>query len=137
MSEQKWFRIMTTDDRSSGARIVGALVPWGLVASHEGQAKANHYQTLERLNERGGLSYCEMLAVLEDRAYSHMPIHIARDQVFALVAKFNGLVTVPRDPTEAQMEAARLAFTRSGWFLSDDGYRVAYLAMVQAGDVSA
>jgi hypothetical protein len=48
-------------------------VPWSLVASHEAVARYNHGgQTLKRLNERGGLSPCELCAVIEDRAWRKM-----------------------------------------------------------------
>ncbi len=47
-----------------------AAVPYAMVEAHEGQAKANHDQTVARLAERGGLSVAEMLAVLEDRPWS-------------------------------------------------------------------
>lgn len=40
-----------------------------IVKSHEKQAIKNHSQTLERLAERGGLSWVEMLFVLEDKNY--------------------------------------------------------------------
>lgn len=40
-------------------------IPWSLIAPHEAQALRNHDQSLERLNERGGLSPEEALAVLE------------------------------------------------------------------------
>lgn len=44
-------------------------LPWKLIASHERQALINHDQTLTRLAERGGLSPCEALAILEDRQW--------------------------------------------------------------------
>lgn len=48
-------------------------VPWSLLAPHEAQAQRNHGgQSLERLAERGGLSLCEMCAVIEDRRWRHM-----------------------------------------------------------------
>jgi hypothetical protein len=47
-------------------------IPWSLIEPHRRQAERNHYQTLERLNERGGLSYCELVAVLEDRPWRKM-----------------------------------------------------------------
>jgi hypothetical protein len=49
-------------------------VPWDLVAPHERQAQRNHDQTLERLAERGGLSPCELVAVLEDRMWIRMDL---------------------------------------------------------------
>jgi hypothetical protein len=42
-------------------------IPWAMIEPHEAQARKNHYQSLERLNERGGLSPCEIVAVLEDK----------------------------------------------------------------------
>jgi hypothetical protein len=44
-----------------------ALIPWEVVAPHEKQAQRNHYQTLERLNERGGLSAVELWHVVNDK----------------------------------------------------------------------
>lgn len=48
-------------------------IPWEMVEPHARQAEINHYQTLERLAERGGLSPSELMAVLEDRRWSPMP----------------------------------------------------------------
>lgn len=47
--------------------------PWGIIAPHERQAQINHGQTLKRLAERGGLSPCELVAILEDRHWRKMP----------------------------------------------------------------
>lgn len=44
-------------------------IPWDLIAPHEAQAQRNHSQSLERLAERGGLSSCEAMAVIENRLY--------------------------------------------------------------------
>jgi hypothetical protein len=41
-------------------------VPMEFLEPHRQQAERNHYQTLERLNERGGLTAREMLAVIYD-----------------------------------------------------------------------
>jgi hypothetical protein len=43
----------------------GESIPWAAIAPFESQARANHGQTLERLAERGGLSECEAVCVLE------------------------------------------------------------------------
>lgn len=43
---------------------------WALIAPHEKQALTNHGQSLERLAQRGGLSFCEAAAILEDRRWS-------------------------------------------------------------------
>lgn len=47
-------------------------LPMSLFRPHEAQAKWNHSQTLDRLRERGGLSPCEAVAVLEDRRWHRM-----------------------------------------------------------------
>jgi hypothetical protein len=47
-------------------------VPWAMLAPHEKQALLNHDQTLEVLASRGGLSSCEMCAILEDRKWRQM-----------------------------------------------------------------
>lgn len=44
-------------------------VPWALVAAHAEQAMRNHNQTVERLAERGGLGWSELLDVLLDRPW--------------------------------------------------------------------
>jgi len=47
-------------------------IPWSLIAPHEQQAMRNHVQSLNRLAERGGLSACEAVAILEDRDWRKM-----------------------------------------------------------------
>jgi hypothetical protein len=42
-------------------------IPLDIVKPHEKQAIRNHGQTFERLAERGGLDWVEMLFVLEDK----------------------------------------------------------------------
>lgn len=42
-------------------------VPWDWIARFSGQCKINHYQTLEHLAERGGLSPQEMWAVVHGK----------------------------------------------------------------------
>ena len=44
-------------------------LPWHVIAPHAKQAMSNHGQTLQRLAERGGLSFCEAAAILEDRKW--------------------------------------------------------------------
>lgn len=46
-----------------------ASVPWSLVAPHECQAQRNHYQTLERLAERHGLSWRELYFIITDQEW--------------------------------------------------------------------
>lgn len=56
----QWFPILGRKD----------VVPFAVIEPHREQAMKNHGQTLERLAERGGLDYDEMLSVLEDRHWS-------------------------------------------------------------------
>ena len=60
-------------------------IPWDMIAPHEQQAVRNHSQTLERLAERGGLSYSEAIAVLTDRPFISMPVMFAINQLADLV----------------------------------------------------
>lgn len=59
----KHFPLMDSKGKPSG------IIPWEIIALHEEQAIKNHYQTLDVLAKRGGLSFEEVLAVLEDRAF--------------------------------------------------------------------
>ena len=49
--------------------IDGTHIPWEVIEIHEHQALINHGQTLQRLAERGGLSWGEASAVLDDRRF--------------------------------------------------------------------
>lgn len=79
----RWFPVMLD---SSGSN--KWPVPWEMVAPHEMQAHENHDQTLERLAERGGLGACELVAVLEDRAWSAMSHATARQRVMEMVMEW-------------------------------------------------
>jgi hypothetical protein len=70
VSDERQFRVLLHWDERQ--RLPGAprSVPWSLLAPHEERALRNHDQTLERLNERGGLGVSEMVAVIEDRDVS-------------------------------------------------------------------
>jgi len=58
------FLIHSTDRR----KVPGCpeSIPWEVVAPHEQQAIRNHCQSLEGLNQRGGLSLAELYYVLRD-----------------------------------------------------------------------
>lgn len=60
-------------------------IPWSMIEPHEDQAQKNHYQTLERLAQRGGLAPCEAVAILEDRPWHKMDSANAQAQLAALV----------------------------------------------------
>lgn len=78
------FPVMTGKDYG---REEGACVPLSLVLPHERQADRNHGQTLHRLAERGGLSACELAAVLEDREWHSMPEHEGWAAIFRAAVK--------------------------------------------------
>ncbi len=62
-------------------------IPYEILIPHEAQALKNHSnQTLERLAERGGLGWTEILAILEDRDFQKMDASQAREQVLRYVA---------------------------------------------------
>ncbi len=71
------FPVLWQGDRSRVARLreLGCpkSVPWEFVARHHEWCLRNHDQTPERLAERGGLSPCEMVAVVEHRRWRPMP----------------------------------------------------------------
>ena len=61
-------------------------IPWDVIAPHARQAKANHGQTLERLRQRGGLSPCEAVAILEDRPWTRMDLTTAFERLAELIS---------------------------------------------------
>lgn len=63
------FPIMGTHGQRTG-HVEGGSIAWATIAPHEKQALRNHYQSLEVLASRGGLSWTEALAVLLDVPYS-------------------------------------------------------------------
>lgn len=54
-----------------------AFVPWDFVQPHERWALNNHDQTVRRLADRGGLSWCELCAVIEHRRWQAMDVNSA------------------------------------------------------------
>lgn len=63
-------------------------IPAEAIRGHELQANRNHGQTLRGLAGRGGLSPCEAVAIMEDRAWIRMEPDHARAKLFLLVARF-------------------------------------------------
>lgn len=76
-------------------------IPWRVIEPHAKQAIRNHSQSLERLHERGGLSWCEAAAVLEDRPWHKMDKDQARQRVLEIVAAMT--------PTPSTAEPADVA----------------------------
>lgn len=60
-------------------------LPWAIIEPHQKQALRNHGQTLERLRERGGLSPCEAVAIIEDRRWRRMQRFDAVERLADLV----------------------------------------------------
>jgi alkanesulfonate monooxygenase SsuD/methylene tetrahydromethanopterin reductase-like flavin-dependent oxidoreductase (luciferase family) len=69
----EWFPVLLHHDLPRTWPLCPTMVPWALVEPHERQARANHYQTLARLAERGGLDPCELWAVVHDMAWEKAP----------------------------------------------------------------
>ena len=63
-------------------------IPLEVIIQHEPQALKNHGQTIKRLSERGGLSWCEALAVLKDREWKHVDKEQAKTAVLKAVSDF-------------------------------------------------
>ena len=61
MNEQRQFSIHPSDQKKLTS------VPWDFIAPHFRRAESNHAQSLERLNQRGGLGLEEMWCVLNDK----------------------------------------------------------------------
>lgn len=83
------FRIMGEFDHATHKEWNGFTIPWEMIAPHEAQAMANHYQSLFTLERRGGLSRSEACAVLEDRPWKDMPIQEAETKIMEAVVAFN------------------------------------------------
>jgi len=66
----------------------GAKIDLQLVQDHGKQAQSNHYQTVTRLAERGGLSWCELHAVLHSRPWQKMDENTAIVECRALEARY-------------------------------------------------
>lgn len=58
----------------------GGTVPWDFVAPHSQQAMTNHYQTLERLAERGGLSWSEIECVVCNKEWDGVAFTLPRER---------------------------------------------------------
>ncbi len=54
-------------------------IPYDIIKPHEEQALKNHYQTLDRLAERGGLSWSEAYAVLTDSKFPSREEYISEE----------------------------------------------------------
>ena len=74
--------------QAAGCAFAVVGVPWNLMAPHERQARSNHGgQSLARLAERGGLSACEALAILEDRPWHRIPTGSAHAKLADIIIR--------------------------------------------------
>lgn len=60
-------------------------IPWDVITPHEVQALRNHRMGLVALAERGGLTPCEALAVIEGREWERMAFTEARRRLIDYV----------------------------------------------------
>jgi hypothetical protein len=131
MTPEQRFPVIRTDQS----------VPWAVVAPHEAQAKRNHGQTLERLAQRGGLDWGELLRVLEDRTYTGQGLEPrAEARVLAHVAQFYQAALAAREaemagPVWQPIETAPITggITYIGAHINERGVNVVQLC---AGDWS-
>lgn len=79
----------------------GASVDLHLVKDHGEQAKKNHYQSVARLAERGGLSWVELFAVLHNRPFKSMDTNEAMIACRGLEAKYLAAIEPQPDPRDA------------------------------------
>jgi len=104
----------------------GAKIDLQLVEDHGKQAYSNHYQTVERLAERGGLSWCELHAVLNNRPWQKLDENTAIAECRAIEARYLGAFDPPATDVAALVEAAKDALPfmtqlRAGICLKTDG----------------
>lgn len=75
-------------DRVGWKSVPSFTIPFEMFASHEKWAQNNHYQTVQRLWERHGLSACEAIAILEDRHWKRMDDKEARKKLKQMVVEY-------------------------------------------------
>lgn len=98
VEERKGFPILNSGKQT---------VDWQLVADHGDQVRKNHYQSVERLAQRGGLSWCELHAVLHNRTWRKMDENEAIIAIRALEAKYLAAHSVGSMELRQALEKAR------------------------------
>lgn len=83
----------------------GATIDLQLVKDHGSQAQSNHGQTVARLAERGGLSWCELFAVLHNQRWQKMDENEAMIACRALEARYLAAIDMQPDSRDAQIAA--------------------------------
>lgn len=86
--DNRTFPIHSCDRR--GLPLAPQSIPYWIVEQHERQALRNHSQTVQRLKERQGCSWRELLAILTDRSFHDVPVmsdSAAMVEVVSIVGK--------------------------------------------------
>lgn len=63
--------------QSAGQLFLVVGIPWFVIEKHEVRAMTNHNQSLERLNERGGVSIVEAYCILNNVSLFSTKISVA------------------------------------------------------------
>lgn len=79
----------------------GAKIDYQLVADHAEQARSNHGQSVNQLAARGGLSWCELYAVLHNRKWEKVDTNEAMIACRALEARYLAALASRPDGGEA------------------------------------
>lgn len=113
----------------SGFPILGSkeYIPLDIVKLHEKQAIINHSQSLERLAERGGLSWLEMLFVLKDKPFNykmHLSEIDAKKEVLKIVDSQNGAKenSIKTRTVKSKCMADMLVWLGFEYKKTDEGY---------------
>lgn len=86
--DNRTFTIHSSDRRA--LPLAPQSIPFWIVEAHERQARSNHDQSVQRLDDRGGCGWRELLAILTDRSFWDVPVmsdSAAMVEVVSLVGK--------------------------------------------------
>ena len=97
-------------DKKNWKRFETIEIPWAMVAPHDAQAKVNHCgQDLAKLQSRAGVSYCEALAILDDRKWMAMDENEAHNELKRRVDAYtHNDRTMPLPPTATVADTENL-----------------------------
>lgn len=96
-------------------------VPFALMIRHGAAALVNHGQTLAQLASKGGVGPAEAVAIIEDRRYMPMPLHVAREQLREYARQFEVRAIDDVNRTVAACKAVGLVRSNS----TDSGVAIA------------
>ena len=86
---------MDEEKRAAVAMPIGDKVSWHnerfmMDRRFESRAQSNHYQSLRRLAERGGLVWSEAAAIIQNRKFERMETSEVKAIVLAAISKVKG-----------------------------------------------